>query len=214
MLDLEDNSLTDQIKEIDDRRATFAQRRLLSSRHQRSPVRGMVRKIITASHDGSVRWEAALIVRDSRRRSRHIPGRPGSADGRKVTESSCTRESYRSYDWSMTEYMICRILHVCCSDDVLMRFASRYLMDPCGLYIAYNKYYNRTSSMNATNALLPPLHAPNPYFWIRPWQRQINTKESFKGINAIDIMKTAAQSIANMDYYECLMFYSSQSVIS
>ena len=62
----------------------------------------------------------------------------------------------------------------------------------------------------------PPLHAPNPYFWIRPCrQRQINTEESFKGINAIiDIMKIAAQSIANIDYYECLMFYSSQSVIS
>jgi len=30
---------------------------------------GMVRKIITASHDGSLRWEAALIDRDSQRRS-------------------------------------------------------------------------------------------------------------------------------------------------
>ena len=44
---------------------------------------------------------------------------------------------------------------------------------------------------------------------------ETNTEESLKGINAIiDIMKTAAQSIANIDYYECLMFYSSQSVIS
>ena len=61
----------------------------------------------------------------------------------------------------------------------------------------------------------PPLHAaPNPYFWIRPWQRQINTEESFKGINAIiDIMKIAAQSIADIDYYECLMFYSSHLVV-
>ena len=40
----------------------------------------------------------------------------------------------------------------------------------------------------------PPIHAPNPYFWIHPWQRQLNTEESFKGINAIiDIMKIASQ---------------------
>jgi len=80
-----------------------------------------------------------MIDRDSQRRSGHIPGRPGNADGRNVTEStcSCARDSYRSYDWSITEYMLCRMLHVRGSDDTLMMFGSRYLMDPCGLYIVY-----------------------------------------------------------------------------
>jgi len=41
----------------------------------------------------------ALTDRDSRRRSGHIPGRPWSADGRNVTESSCARELHHHHQF-------------------------------------------------------------------------------------------------------------------